>query len=231
MIPRKIFQSHKSIDYINSDDKLLNAVNSWKNCSPEYSYYFYTDQQCDEFMQTNYKGIIYNCYKKLPMNVMKADLWRYCVIYHYGGIYADSDTILLSNINNILDNKKDFVIVPENDVHLCQWIFASSPKNPILKNVIDLSIKNIQCEMDNWSHKKHIVHYMTGPGVFTDGIERYLKINKLQTYSNKMHYINYPNDIMHVHPYNFHDIKVKHLFTGSTKSDGWIYIKDKKFQI
>ena len=30
---------------------------------------------------------------KLSLKVMKGDLWRYCVVYHYGGIYADADTI------------------------------------------------------------------------------------------------------------------------------------------
>jgi mannosyltransferase OCH1-like enzyme len=182
-------------------------------------------------MQKNFKGIIYNCYKKLGMGVMKADLWRYCVIYHYGGIYADTDTVLLCNPNDIINNKNNLVIVPENDVHLCQWIFAAPPKNPLLKTVIDLSVRRIQEEMEKSSNKKHIVHYLTGPGVFTDGIEKYLKMNNLETYNERNKYINYPNDIMYVHSHDLHIRMIKHLFTGSTKDDGWLFKKDKKFKI
>jgi mannosyltransferase OCH1-like enzyme len=231
MIPKKIFQSHKSFDYVKSDPNLLNAVNSWKKYSPEYSHNFFTDQECDEFMQKNFKGIVYNCYKKLGMGVMKADLWRYCIIYHYGGIYADTDTVLLCNPNDIINNKNNLVIVPENNVHLCQWIFAAPPRNPILKSVIDLSVHRIQSEMDNVSVKKHVVHYLTGPGVFTDGIEKYLKKNNLETYNERNQYINYPHNIMHVYSHDLHEYMVKHLFTGSTKDDGWLYEKDTKFKV
>jgi mannosyltransferase OCH1-like enzyme len=231
MIPKKIFQSHKSLDYIKSDPNLLNAVNSWKKYSPEYSYNFFTDQQCEEFMQTNFKGIVYSCYKKLGLGVMKADLWRYCIIYHYGGIYADTDTVLLCNPNDIISNKNNLVIVPENNTHLCQWIFASPPKNPILKSVIDLSVRRIQEQLDNVTVKKHIIHYLTGPAVFTAGIEKYLKTKNLETHIEKNKYINYPHDIMHVYSHDLHAYMVKHLFTGTTKDDGWVYNQNKKFKL
>ena len=33
---------------------------------------------------------------------------------------------------------------------------------------------------------EHLVHELTGPGVFTEGIELYLKNNNLPIYSNKI---------------------------------------------
>ena len=59
--PQVFFLIHERrglhFDYIKSNTDLLNAVNSWKKYSPEYEHNFFTDQQCDEFMQKNFKGI------------------------------------------------------------------------------------------------------------------------------------------------------------------------------
>jgi mannosyltransferase OCH1-like enzyme len=75
------------MEYINSKEKIKNAVNSWKKHS-DFEYNFYDDAQCEEFIKNNFDSNVYEAYMKCPMNVMKADLWRYCVIYKYGGIYA-----------------------------------------------------------------------------------------------------------------------------------------------
>lgn len=68
------------------------------------------------------------------MPVMKADLWRYCVVYHYGGLYTDSDTVCLQNPSIFL---KDSYLTTtlEHDTHFCQWTFSAPPKSPILKRI------------------------------------------------------------------------------------------------
>lgn len=222
MIPKKIFQTHKSWDYIQSNPDVLNAVNSWKKFKDEFEYNFFSNEECEKFMKENFKGIIYNIYKKLPLSVMKADLWRYCVIYHYGGIYADADTLLLCNPNEIIKDKNCLVVTPENNVHLCQWVFASPPKNPLLKSVIDMAVQRYQYESDTHKMKENLVHYITGPGVFTNGIEKYLKNNNIQTYKNRTEYYkNNNNNVMYL-SLNIHNKMVSHLFTGSNTKDGWL---------
>jgi mannosyltransferase OCH1-like enzyme len=94
-IPKNIFQTHKSLVYLISKkkSKILNAMNTWRRFSNNYNYYFYNNSMCDKFMKNNFDEKINNAYFKLPMGVMKADLWRYCIIYKYGGVYADADTV------------------------------------------------------------------------------------------------------------------------------------------
>ena len=74
---------------------------------------FYSYRICVIEMLNNerYKNFpeIKDAYDSLPIRVMKADLWRYCILYKYGGIYADSDTVLLkypSFFTNNNDNTK-----------------------------------------------------------------------------------------------------------------------------
>ena len=214
-----IFQTHKSVNYINSKPKLVKAIKSWLKYTNTFNYKFYNNAMCDDFIKNNFDDKIYNAYSLLPMGVMKADLWRYCIIYKYGGIYADTDTVCLFN-PHIFINDSLLTIVPENETHLCQWVFSAPPNSPILKSIIDLSVERI---LNTPIKGEHIIHYLTGPGVFTDGIEKYLKENGLPIFSNKKDYYNYPSPVLKVFKCeNFHKNIVKHLFAGQDK-DGWFH--------
>lgn len=219
-IPKNIFQTHKNIEYINNDKNLKNAQKSWKN-NKEYIHHFYDNDMCDSFMKNEFSEI-YHIYKKLPIPVMKADMWRYCIIYKYGGIYADSDTVCkVRNLNKIFNKNSLLIGVPENDTHLCQWIFAAPKGSPILKSIIDLLVERVGKET-NFKGKDHIIHYLTGPGVFTEGIENYLKKHNQKLEKRKSKYENHKNTIIHIYsPNNFHKNIVQHLFTGQ-KEDGWL---------
>lgn len=233
-IPKIIFQTHKSNQYLKMHKKLLNATNSWKKHS-EFKYNFYNDKQQADFMKT-YFGDIYDVYCRLPLSVMKADLWRYCIIYKYGGIYADSDTVCLSKpdylVKNALLNCAPEIDVAyylraekiRFDVHLCQWVFAAPANCPVIKSIIDLSVKRIR---KTYIIKgEHIVHYLTGPGVFTDGINKWLTKNSLPIFKNSTDYTFYPKNILYIHDASFHKNKVKHLYSGGWEN-GWIKQRDK----
>jgi len=199
-------------------------MNTWKK--KDYSYHFYDDQKCFDFMRDNFPGDIFDCYCRLPLAVMKADLWRYCVIYKFGGIYADIDTIC-KFYPNIFVNETLLCIAPENSTHLCQWVFSAPEQSPILKSIIDLSVERINNTQE--MKGEHIVHFLTGPGVFTDGIERYLRDNGMPTFGDKKSYFQYPiSNILRVFNHdNFHKNVVQHLFAGQEK-DGWYHTRFKK---
>ena len=213
-IPKQIFQTHKSQKYVSDNFKLSKAQQSW-NKYKDYTYNFYSDNEQDEFMKIHYSNI-YDAYKKCPLAVMKADLWRYCIIYKYGGIYADSDTICLKKPDFMIKNSY-FVGVPENNTHLCQWIFSAPPESPILKSVIDLSVKRIR-ETKEFKGE-HFVHRHTGPAVFTIGIENWLLENGYSVLKEKERYSSYRSNIF-FYPLIFHENNVKHLFSGNW-DNGW----------
>ena len=224
-IPKNIFQTHKSKEYILRKSKILNAVITWKQWEPEYKYYFYDDKACEKFMSEKMEPSVYQAYQRLPLPVMKADLFRYCVIFYYGGIYADSDTICLLK-PHLFVNDSLLTIVPENDTHLCNWVFSAPKGSPILKKVIDLAVERILLKKE--IKGEHIIHELTGPGVFTDGIEEYLKEEDMPTFKNKEKYHKYPHDVLRVfHAKNFHEKMVIHLFAGQDE-DGWCKERNRK---
>ena len=81
IIPKNIFQTHKSKDYILRKSKILNAVVTWKQWEPEYKYYFYDDKACEKFISEKMEPSVYQAYQRLPLPVMKADLFRYYFLY------------------------------------------------------------------------------------------------------------------------------------------------------
>lgn len=244
-IPRTIFQTHKSMEYIQSNPQLVEATTSWKKHT-EFSYQFYDDNQCREFMKTYFSSIL-DFYDALPLQVMRADLWRYCIIYIYGGIYADTDTILYKTPELFTTHPgKQLVVVPENNVHFCQWVFAAPPKSPILKSIIDLSVERMKKINLLECKGEHIIHYLTGPGVFTDGIISYLQDKHViiptdsdfvtsyhpTTYArlkegNIYQYEQNKISQMYVFPQSFHIDSVKHLHSGNW-SNGWTIERNKK---
>ena len=224
-IPKQIFQTHKSVPYIQSKPSLVEAVESWKKFVPEFTYNFYTDEMCDTFMKVEmckeFGVDIYQAYSKLPLAVMKADLWRYCIIYTYGGIYADTDAVCLCNPTVFTSYLTQLVCAPENDVHFCQWTFAAPAQSSLLKSIIMLSIHRILTMSE--IKGEHIVHYLTGPALFTDGIEKYLTEYELPTFMNRTCYETYrTRNMVCFNADLFHRTMIKHLFAGQHE-DGWTH--------
>jgi mannosyltransferase OCH1-like enzyme len=193
-------------------------MKSWLKHTKEFNYVFYNNEMCDEFIKNNFDENVYKAYSMLPIDVMKADLWRYCIIYKYGGIYSDTDTVCKIN-PNIFINDSFLTIVPEKGTNFfCQWTFSAPANSPILKSIIDLSVERI---LNKPIKGEHIIHYLTGPALFTDAIELYLKNNNYPIFENKQNCVNYPYKILKVfEPNLFHNNLIIHLYAGDD-NDGW----------
>ena len=55
----------------------------------------------------------------------------------------------------IFINDSLLTIVPENETHLCQWVFSAPKNSPILKSIIDLSVERI---LNTPIKGEHIIH-------------------------------------------------------------------------
>jgi hypothetical protein len=52
-------------------------------------HYLFNDADCREFIASQYPPDVLMAYDQLIPTAFKADLWRYCVLYKYGGAYLD----------------------------------------------------------------------------------------------------------------------------------------------
>ena len=60
-----------------------------KKCNPNFYHYLYNDEKCREFIKDFYSEDVLKAYDAIIPAAIKIDLWRYCVLYKYGGIYLD----------------------------------------------------------------------------------------------------------------------------------------------
>lgn len=124
----------------------------WLELNPYYTMVWYTNKNCDEFMNKYYQGSVYDTYKILKPGAYKADLWRLCILYKFGGIYIDAYTEPFVSIQEMLRgcyNKygKQFISVLDSKqsgggIH--NGFIVSERKHPFLKQAIDDIIQNVK---------------------------------------------------------------------------------------
>lgn len=164
-IPRIIWQTYCTREL---PPEAAICQESWTKHNPGWEYRFLDDKGIDGFVEEHASGELRRVYHQLPLAVMKADVWRYLATYVHGGLYTDIDTICIEPIDNWLPRKAGLVICPENQVHLCQWTFLSTPKHPCLRQVLELVVSKAKKGID--TSRDGFVHYHTGPGVWTEAI-------------------------------------------------------------
>lgn len=86
IIPFNIFQTwcDKKLPPI-----MKEYVDRLKAENPEFTHHLYDDEECRNFIKTNFDSDVLEAYDTLIPGAYKADLWRYCVLYKHGGIYLD----------------------------------------------------------------------------------------------------------------------------------------------
>ena len=175
LIPNKIWQTYKD-EYNTLPEYAIEASNTWKNINPNYDYEYMSDAQAKTFIKEKFGQNWLDIFNGLPVGVMRGDLWRYMVIYEYGGIYADLDTRCIKPIDSWLLKDKEMIVCPENDRDFCQWTFAATPKHPILKSVLDYIYMVLSSPKYG---EQHFVHNHTGPVAWTFGIMNALQLNNV----------------------------------------------------
>lgn len=164
-IPRTIYQSWHTKDLPAS---VLTKVNQMKALNPTYTHYIYTDEEIDSFVKNHYDGLVYTCFKRLGHIV---DMWRYLILYKFGGIYLDMDSTITKSLDSLILDTDEAIITAETnpDVYV-QWAMIFAKGHPILNKTIEIIINKIQRnENDNY------IHTLTGPTVYSKAISKVFK--------------------------------------------------------
>lgn len=80
-----------------------------------WDYRFYTDDLAAKFLSTHFPPEVRQAYDALRPGAFKADLFRYCVLLIHGGVYADMDVMLESNLDVAVGPNVGF-LVPVDEV-------------------------------------------------------------------------------------------------------------------
>ena len=73
---------------------------SWKRHNPTWQLHFYDDQACLAFVESTCPEF-QSLYQGFPYAIQRADFFRYLVLYHKGGLYADLDMECLRPLGDL----------------------------------------------------------------------------------------------------------------------------------
>ncbi len=69
------------------------SAHEWtKTVLPDWTHHICDNTQCRAFIATTFEPRILRAYDACNFGVMRADLWRYLVLYYHGGLYLDMKT-------------------------------------------------------------------------------------------------------------------------------------------
>ena len=145
--------------------EMANNIVRLLTINPEFDYYLYDDNKSREFILKHFGEEVVNAYDTLIPGAFKADLWRYCVLYIYGGFYLDIKyhsvvpfISLLEYGPTIFVKERITDISPKDEIH--NAFIVSTPKNEVFKYCINDIVFSCRFKLYN-----HGVLGITGPGL------------------------------------------------------------------
>ena len=106
----------------------------WTKLNTDYKIDFSLDNDCIDFLEEHFNCYIVNLFKSIPQGMYKADLWRLCKLYVYGGVYADVDLVPYLNIDNLDKNITFYSCLSNTNDCIFQAFIVnfSKPKNSLI---------------------------------------------------------------------------------------------------
>lgn len=149
-IPKVIYLTHKN--------KVPNyVIKNWKRLNPEYEIKYYNDVDIRNFLKKYYPKSYLDYFNKLNYHKgagpIKADFWRICILYKFGGIYVDADIEPIEPIKTFLERDTDFLTcVTDKNNYPNPHILACKSKDILLKECLNIYETKFNTNYSYWVH-------------------------------------------------------------------------------
>lgn len=178
--------------------EIVNIIAINKRLCPNYKFIFYTDIDCQNFIKKNFDNKVFNAFMKINdcYGAMKADFFRYCVLYKIGGVYLDIKSSLKMTLNKIIKpNDMCILDIPRNYMEVWrknaptyeQWLLMFAPNHPYLLQIINDMVHYIETKYEpiipniRTPNSKQKILNITGPDALAKAI------NKVMNEKGKLH--------------------------------------------
>jgi mannosyltransferase OCH1-like enzyme len=222
-----IMQTHKYKEN-NVPPEFKRAMMSWID-QKAFNYKYFDDDQAYNYLLKHFGERHARIFKDINIGAFKSDFFRYCWIYNEGGIYADLDTVCLTDLDMWLRKHHDVDIIltrddPSNSMAFYQaFIYCKKPKNILMKECIDMIIENVA---EYRAGQKFEIFSFTGPSLVYNA---FIKLNPqyigkvpplgiLSTNNGKMLVMSWKDDKIIDNKAN---IVFQHKCDGCDDKDAW----------
>jgi len=148
-IPKNIFQTWEDKESI--PPCCIPVINKIRENNPEWKYKFYSAEDRRNLIINNFDEELLYVYDNTRNKAQQSDIFRYCVLYQYGGLYLDIKAGVNCNLNdleNILSGKMLYLKWPRPTRwnfynHAASSILLWPKKHPIMKSLIKIITKRM----------------------------------------------------------------------------------------
>lgn len=175
-------------------------IGKFRSLNPGLDFYIYNKEQRDAYMLKSWGNRpIYQAYKNAKFGQIKADIFRYCIVFEFGGYYFDIskgcavplNTLHSPNSIGLLTNESNDRKVPvspqliplycEPKKLFVQWAFGFAPRCPILGTAIELIEKNIDSyQAKKFENSSEAILDFSGTHLFTRAVDQFASVHRLK---------------------------------------------------
>jgi Glycosyltransferase sugar-binding region containing DXD motif len=149
LIPRVIHQTWFESVTKEAYPNMSRLIESFRQSGWEYE--FYDDDRAAQFLSAHFPPQVREAYDAIIPGAFKADLFRYCVLLIRGGVYADMDILLESNLDQAVDPSIGFMTAQDSPGETighrsCLWngLMASAPGHVFITQTIQNVVNNVR---------------------------------------------------------------------------------------
>ena len=195
------------------------SIAVFREKNPSFSFYLYDKEKRDNYINSNWGNHkISEIYFKSLFGPMKADIFRYCILYDLGGYYFDIAKACNTPLIQLHGQDHDGLITYEENEcfyppghkelfklkrpfnYFLQWGLAFKAKHPFLDELLNEILIDYDSYKDKvFDNPKLAILNFTGPGMYTKVMRNFLIKN--------------PN-------HNFSELDIKFNHQGIFKLDG-----------
>ena len=209
-IPRIFFITMKTVPKLYHN--LPRHMQKYLNHHGRWSSVIVDDAYADKFMRIVFAGTsVLWAYESInpALGAAKADIWRYAVLYAYGGVYIDQDATFYSNLDRFILPTDKFIMSSEGKTAdvcykssyflsqqppifinntILQWLIFSAPQHPFIAqtmiNIVDV-VKSVYRResvlLPDMHPKFKAIICTTGPEMFTNSISQTMSTISIDT--------------------------------------------------
>jgi mannosyltransferase OCH1-like enzyme len=196
-IPNNIYMCDKTLNHI----KIYSQ--NWKKLNPGYYIFLYDNLGCQKFLKKYYSDMHVDIFNFIPDGPIKADFWRVCIIYKYGGLYIDADIEPIIPLKNFIEKDANFVTCSSYSPNLNfnPNFFMAAAGNELLKKYINAYVRMYTTKVAysywGWSimtlfnNILKLENFNKESGIYFDGSNKYQILKEIQAPEYKDDYNEY----------------------------------------
>jgi len=148
MIPKIIWQTHE-YEIKDLPDEFKTKMNSWKEMNPTWDYRYTNATERLEHIK-NFGGEELLSFYKDCSRVTQSDIWRYIILYEFGGVYSDIDTQCIMPLDQMMDlhyNGEPIIVhrpMLNRKFHFINGNIAAVKNQEVFKEIIESAIKKFR---------------------------------------------------------------------------------------